>query len=49
MIFNQIPLFGFLKSEWSVMEYDGIHSIPFHHLLLFFIPPNLGGVQWNET
>ncbi|AES61154.1 hypothetical protein MTR_1g079480 [Medicago truncatula] len=49
MVRGYVPLFRFLKIGWNGMEHDGIHSIPYHHLSLFFIPPNLGGMQWNGT
>jgi hypothetical protein len=44
---NKFPLFGFTKNEWSGVEHNGTHSIPFHPILQFFIPPNLGCIQWN--
>jgi hypothetical protein len=49
MVWNVIPLFGYFKNEWNGMVYDGIHSIPFHPLLSFFFPSNLGGIGWNPT
>jgi hypothetical protein len=44
-----IPLFGFAKNEWNGMEHNGTHSIQYHPFLQFFIPPNLGCMQWNDT
>jgi hypothetical protein len=47
VVTNYVPLFGLAKSEWSGMEYNGTHSIPYHPILQFSIPPNLGCMQWN--
>jgi len=44
MEWNDISLFGFFKNGWNGMEHDGINTIPFHPLLLFFFPSNLGGM-----
>lgn len=44
-----IPLFDFVKKEWNGMECDGTHSIQYHSFSQFFIPPNLGCIQWNGT
>jgi len=49
MVNNKIPLFGFVKNEWSGMEHNGTHSIPFHQILQFFFSPNLGCMQWNKA
>jgi len=49
IVWNVIPLFGYFKNEWNGVVYDGIHSIPFHSLLSFFFPSNLGGIGWNAT
>jgi hypothetical protein len=49
VVTNQIPLFGFVKNKWSGMEPNGTHSIPFHPILLFSFPPNLGCMEWNVT
>ena len=38
VVHNYIPLFGFAKSEWTGMEYNGTHSIQYHLNLQFFIP-----------
>jgi hypothetical protein len=42
---NSIPLFGFVKNEWSGMKYDGTHSIPYHPILQISFPFNLGCMQ----
>lgn len=49
VVHNYIPLFGFAKSEWSGMEYNGTHSIQYHPNLQFFIPSKLGCIQWNRV
>jgi len=46
---SHIPLFGFVKKEWNGMGCDGTHSIKYHSFTQFFIPPNLGCIQWNRT
>jgi hypothetical protein len=48
MVTNYVPLFGFVKNEWTGMVTNGTHSIPFHQILQYSIPPNLGCIQWNE-
>jgi hypothetical protein len=35
-------LFGFAKYEWSGMEYDGTHSIPYHPISQFSFHPIWG-------
>jgi hypothetical protein len=45
--YKHIPLFVFVKYEWNGMEYDGTHSIQYHSFFQFFIPSNLGCIQWN--
>lgn len=46
VVWSYVPLFGFSKNEWKGMKHDGIHSIPYHSLFQFIIPPNLGCMQW---
>lgn len=45
---NHVPLFGLSNFEWNGMEHDGMHSIPFHPILLFLFPPKLKGMGWNQ-
>jgi len=49
VVSNYIPFFEFVKNAWSEMEHNGIHSIPYHSILQYFIPPNLGCMQWNNA
>lgn len=48
MVYNKIPLFGLMGCTWNGMECNGTNSILYHSILQFLIPPNLGGIQWNE-
>jgi hypothetical protein len=48
-VYNKIPLFGFAKNQWNGMEPNGTNSILYHSILQFFIPSNLGCIQWNGT
>ena len=34
--------------KWNGMEHSGTNSIIYHPILQFHIPPDLGGIQWNE-
>jgi hypothetical protein len=45
VVTNYILLFGFVKNEWSGIEYDGTHFIPYHSILHIFFSSNLGCMQ----
>jgi len=44
---SHIPLSDFKKNEWNGMKCDETHSIQYHSFIQFFIPSNLGCMQWN--
>jgi len=45
---NLCSIVWFFKNEWTVMELNGMDSISYHHLTSFFVPSNLGGMEWNR-